>query len=197
MDNHTSPDIGDCLREGWQLYLKEPLLFSGATALAALLMALASWIPLAHMFLAPPLLAGMYLMIISVDRDEPVSIRRLFDGFSFFVPVVLSSVLISLIVSIGLVLLVLPGIYAALVYGITTLLIVDRGMDFWPAMESSRKTLHVYIWPYLLLALLLSVIFVLASIPLGLGLLVAVPVCMGAQYRFYRSISREPIPNSP
>ncbi len=192
MNTDTSPDIGNCLREGWQLYLKQPMLLSGATALVVLLNALASWIPFANMLVAPPLLAGLYLMILSLDRGEPLRIGRLFDGFSFFVPVVIASVLVSVIVTIGIFLLLLPGIYAAVVYGITTLLIVDRGLDFWPAMETSRKTLHRHFWPYLVLVLLLGILLILGSIPFGLGLLVAVPVCIAAQYCFYRDLAPAP-----
>jgi uncharacterized membrane protein len=124
-----------------------------------------------------------------IDDEQPVEIGRLFDGYQQFLPLVLASVLTSALVTIGLILLVLPGLYLALAYGFTVLMIVDRGFDFWPAMEASRKLITANFLRYLLLALVLGVICIISAIPFGLGLPIAIPVCLAAHYRFYRGLS--------
>lgn len=191
MSERLTPEIGDCLREGWALYLKEPVLLSGATILMAVICGVVSLIPFAGALIYPPLLAGLYSMVIRLDRGEAITVMHLFDGFQQFVPLVLASIVVSLLVTVGLFVLVLPGLYLVIVYGFTTLMIVDKKMDFWPAMESSRKLIHAHFVPYALLALVLIVICVLASIPFGLGLIVAGPVCLAAQYRFYQAVIDE------
>lgn len=184
----NSPDIGDCLREGWALYQREPLLLSGATILMGVIYGVGSLIPLAGALLYAPLLAGLYSLVIRIDRGQPVTLANLFDGFSCFLPLVIASVIISVLVTIGLIALVLPGLYLITVYGFTTLFIFDQKQDFWPAMENSRKTIHAHFWNYGLLGLLLLAICIVASIPFGLGLIIAAPVCIAAQYRFYRAV---------
>jgi uncharacterized membrane protein len=194
MTNPNSPDIGDCFSEGWALYRKDPVLLSGATILMAVICGIVGLIPLLGTVVYPPLLAGLYSMIIRLDRGESITIQNLFDGFQQFLPLLIASLLISLFVAIGLFLLVLPGLYLLVIYGFTTLFIVDGKQDFWPAMESSRRILHAHFWGYALFALLLAVICIIASLPLGLGLIIAAPVCLAAQYRYYLAVtSTEPI----
>ena len=186
---HTElPTVGTCLRGGWQLYLREPGLLTLATLLVGLMNGLAGWIPFANLLVGPPLLGSLYLMVMRVNTGESVGFNNLFDGFEHFLPLVIASLLVSVIVGIGVFLLVIPGLYFAVAYGLTTLLIVDRQMSFWQAMETSRLTLTSVFGRYLLLALALIAILVAGSVPFGLGLLVAVPVCIAAQLRFYQGI---------
>lgn len=188
MNTTPSPEIGTCLNEGWEIYKQRPLLLSGATALAAAINIVASWIPFAAMITYPLLLAGLYLIVVRLDRGESATIGNLLDGLPYFVPLVVASLLMSVLITIGIVLLVLPGLYLAVAYGFTTLNIIDRRLDFWPAMEDSRRTITAHLLPYFGLVLVMLVLLVLGSLPLGLGLLVAVPVCLAAQYRFYRRL---------
>lgn len=185
----SAPDLGATLSAGWEIYKKEPLLLSGATLLMAVINAVASWIPFANLLTSTPLLAGMYFMVMRIDRGESVDISVLFKGFNHLVPLVISAVLVGLFVAIGIFLLVLPGIYLALAYGFTTLKIIDGGFDFWPAMESSRKLINTVFMQYLVLSLILLLICFLGAIPFGLGLLVAIPVAVAAHYRFYNAIT--------
>ena len=69
--------------------------------------------------------------------------------------------------------------------------IVDRNLDFWPAMEHSRKTITAHFWTYTGFVLVVLLIVFLASLPLGLGLPIALPVCLAAQYFFYLDLNDE------
>ncbi|WP_439107632.1 hypothetical protein [Congregibacter sp.] len=189
MNERVIPDIGTCLKDGWDLYMKEPLLLSGATILMAVICGVVGLIPFAGALIYPPLLGGLYIMIIRLERGEDIRISNLFDGFQYFLPLVIAALLMSLLIAIGLFLLVLPGLYLTIAYGFTNLMIVDQNKNFWPAMESSRKLIHANFLSYALLVIVLAIILVAASIPLGLGLIVGVPVCIAAQYRFYRALS--------
>jgi uncharacterized membrane protein len=186
----ASIDIGAAMAEGWATYKREPLLLSSATLLLLVINTIATNIPFLNMVLYGPMLAGLYILVMRVARGENASFGNLFDGFrQFFVPTVLASVVTSILITLGILLLVLPGIYLALAYGFTYMYIVDRQLDFWPAMEASRKTITAHFWQYLVLALLFLVICLLGAIPFGLGLLVAMPLCMAAQYCVYRDLT--------
>ena len=192
MSRTPNPDITTCLKEGWDLYQRDPWLLSGATLIVGLINFVAGWVPFATLLTYPVLLGGLYLMIMRLDAGERPGMSALFDALPQFLPLVLASLAISALVFIGLILLVLPGLYLALAYGFTNLIIVERKLDFWPAMEASRRMVTEHFWNYLLLMLLFLALCIIGSIPFGLGLLVAVPVCLAAQYRYYRHINAEP-----
>lgn len=61
-----------------------------------------------------PLYAGQYWIALRIVREEPTSIRELFHGFSRWGSLVGVSLLTSLAVGIGFLLLVVPGIVWAL-----------------------------------------------------------------------------------
>jgi uncharacterized membrane protein len=188
IDGSYRIDIGGAIAEGWSIYQRAPLLLSGVTLLQIALNALASTVPLLNTALYGPLLGGLYIIVMRLDRNQPVQFANYFDAFALILPLALASVVSSLLISLGILLLILPGLYLALAYGFTYLNIIDRRMDFWPAMEASRKLITAHFWQYLLLALLFLVICALGAIPLGLGLLVAIPVCVAAQYSVYRDL---------
>jgi uncharacterized membrane protein len=188
---YTPPSVSQCLSDGWELYKREPGLLSAVTLVAAILSGIAGTIPFAGLLVYGPLLGGMYLLIMRLDRSEGIEFARLFDGFNYFLPLLMVSLLTSILVTIGLILLVLPGIYLAIAYSFSTLNVVSRGLDFWPAMEASRKTITRHFLQYALLGLICFGIFVLSAIPFGLGLLISVPVCLGAQYSFYKRVCEE------
>ncbi len=185
------PDIGSCLSRGWALYRDRPLLLSGATLLVALINAIASSIPFGTLITGPPLLGGLYCMVMRLERGEEAEIGNLFDALPRFVPLVVAAVLMSALITIGMVLLLLPGLYLAIAYGFTTLNIIDRNLDFWPAMEHSRKTITAHFWAYTGFVLVVLLIIFLASLPLGLALPIALPVCLAAQYFFYLDLDDE------
>lgn len=183
-----SADIGSCLRRGWELYKKEWPTLTAATFLAAIAMAIIGSIPFAGLLLWGPLLAGLYILIIKIDAGEPFTFSNYFDGFRWFVPLLVASILTSLLVFCGYLLFILPGIYLTIAYAFTTLNIVDRDLDFWPAMETSRKEITAHFLDYLLLAIVMFVIILIAAIPFGLGVFFALPVCLAAQYYFYKDM---------
>jgi len=76
---------------------------------------------------------------------------------------------------IGFVLLILPGIYLAVAYSFTVPFVTFLNMDFWEAMESSRKLITRNFWPFLGFFVILTLINVLGVILLGVGLLVHFP----------------------
>ncbi len=87
----------------------------------------------------------------------------------------LYSVVSSVFITVGFVLLIIPGLYLVVGYIFTTWLIVDRGLDFWQAMELSRKTVHKHLFEVFGFFLVLCLINLGGLLLLGLGLLVTVP----------------------
>ena len=88
-----------------------------------------------------------------------------------------SAIILQIVlVVIGFLLLVLPGIYLSVAYALTLPLILDKGMGPWEALEASRKAIHKQWWSVFGLYLVMLFLFILAVIPFGLGLIWIVPM---------------------
>jgi uncharacterized membrane protein len=75
-------------------------------------------------------------------------------------------------------------------------LVLDKKMEFWPAMEASRKIITRNWFSVFGFAIVLFLINVIGAIPLGLGLLLAVPLTYCAWAVAYDDIVGVAMPNS-
>lgn len=131
--------------------------------------------------------AGLLVVGIRHVAGKPVSWNMVFDGFPMAAKIVLATILQTLLITIGFLLLVLPGIYLAVGYALTLPLIVDRQMGPWQAMEASRKAIHKVWWKVFAVFFLMGLIFLVSIIPLGIGLIWTWPmfiVLAGVLYRY-------------
>jgi hypothetical protein len=115
--------------------------------------------------------AGLLRMGINQAVGDTVSWRMIFSGFSFAGKIVVATILQTILISIGFLLLILPGIYLSVGYAMTLPLIIDKGLSPWEAMEASRKAVHRVWWKIAALFVVIGVIMALSAIPLGVGLI--------------------------
>lgn len=113
--------------------------------------------------------AGLLFMGIKKAAGDPVAWRMVFTGFPVAGKIIVAAILQSILVIVGILLLVLPGIYLAIGYTMTMPLIIDRGMSPWQAMEASRKAIHKVWWKVAGLFFVMGLIFLLSMVPLGIG----------------------------
>ncbi len=132
--------------------------------------------------------AGLLFMGIRKVAEEPISWNMVFRGFSMAGKIIVATILQSLLVGIGFLLLVLPGIYLAIGYAMTIPLIIDRRMSPWQAMEASRKAVHREWWKIAGIFLVMTLIFNLSMVPLGIGLIWTWPMFIILAGVVYRSL---------
>ena len=123
-----------------------------------------------------PLLIGITLLGIKQARGEDIEIPSIFNYYPLLIPIILSYFAMNLLIVIGLMLLVIPGIYLAVSYTFTYALIVDKGLGVWEAMELSRKTVTSQWFKFFGLAVLTTVVVVISAIPFGVGLIWTLPM---------------------
>jgi len=123
-----------------------------------------------------PLLVGLMMMGIHLSRGEEISFKSVFDYYHMTGILSLGAILVYIMTFIGLILLILPGIYLSIAYMFTLPLIADKGMGVWEAMEYSRKTVTKHWFKVFGLMILLTIIAVVGTIPLGIGLVWAIPL---------------------
>ncbi len=142
-------EIGECLRRGWRSLLDNPGLFFGAATLLVLMRLALGMIPfvggIANWILYGAFYGGFYLIVLKRLRGEPSGLGDLFAGFSQnFSQLMLVGIVSQLLTSVGMAVCVVPGIYLAVAWKFSVPLVMDQGLEFWPAMEASRRVIHRY-----------------------------------------------------
>ncbi len=118
---------------GWDLIKGDWLTF----ALMALVFAVVtSCIPLV---LNGPLMAGFHIACIRKLMSGKTEVGDLFKAFNRFGATLLACLVISVFTFLGSLLCVIPGLILVAMYQFTYLFIVDKKMDFWPAMQASHE----------------------------------------------------------
>lgn len=185
--------ISNCLSRGWNLVRGNFWLAVGATALVVVLVWAASFVPvLGSLLFNYVLLGGLDWMFLKLARGQKAELADAFVGFGpMFVPLMLFSLVGQLLTILGLVLCIIPGVYAMVVWLLfPTLLILDKGMDFWPAMELSRKVVHRHFWPVFGLALICALLMLAGVLAAVVGLFVAMPIATAAIVYAYEDLFR-------
>jgi uncharacterized membrane protein len=115
--------------------------------------------------------AGLFLMGIKRAAGETIHWKMIFKGFSCAGKIVVTTILQFILISIGFLLLILPGIYLIVGYTMTIPLIIAKGVSPWQAMEMSRKAVHKIWWKVMGIYCIMVLIFMVSFIPLGIGLI--------------------------
>lgn len=123
-----------------------------------------------------PFVGGIVVMCLKQIQGRDVSFGDLFSAFNKTLPLFLAAILINILVSIGFLLLVLPGIYLGVCYLLVVPLIIDRDLGVWEAMEASRKAITKRWFSVFGLYLLLLLIVLVSMLPFGIGLLWSIPL---------------------
>lgn len=135
-----------------------------------------------------PLVAGILMMGLFRAVDAPVKYSMAFAYFKYSLPIIIATFFSSLLVMLGFLLLVIPGIYLSIAYVFTMPLIIEKDMDFWQAMETSRKAVHQHWFKVFLIYALVGIIYIISLIPLGIGLIWALPFFVALHGVLYRRI---------
>ncbi len=192
--------VGRCFARSWKLYRANFWLLTGTTAVVLILYSILHSVPVfgnvAAVVLGGVLSAGLSVVFLKLIRGQRAEFADVFVGFQRrFVPLMLASAITFILVSAGLLLCLLPGIYLAVAWLFTYPLIIERSLDFWPAMELSRKVVHERWWELFALALVALLLFVggflLTFFIFGLGGFLTAPIAYGALIFAYEDIFGE------
>ncbi len=71
---------------------------------------------------------------------------------------------------------IVPFMYLTVAWMFSYALVIDRGLEFWPAMELSRKVVNMNLWGWFLFMLVLTLLSIAGVLALCVGFLVVLPV---------------------
>lgn len=171
-------EIGKILSRSGEVFKNNlgPLL--GATLVMWVILGVSGVIYIGPLVLAGPLTLGLYKMVQAALRGQPVEFGDLFSGFQKFLPAFLANLIITVFSAIGMIFCIIPGLLIGILYIPTYLFILDDNLEFWNAMEASRKMVMNNFGQWIILALVLFVLNLAGALVCCIGMAVTMPISM-------------------
>lgn len=129
---------------------------------------------------------GLTRVGLNLVSGKPAELGMLFGESSKLVNGVIAYFLFSFMVVIGLLLLVVPGIYLALRFGQFQTAIVDKNLGAIDALKYSSRITEGNKWNLFGLYIIFFLIVLGGALALGVGLIVALPITCLGQFVAYR-----------
>lgn len=140
----------------------------------------------AYIFFVNPLTAAFTLIGAERAAGGDVRPRQIFDYYHRAWPLLLLYILMLLLIFLGYLALIIPGIYLSVAYIFAMPLAADKGLSPWRALETSRKAVSKHWFAILGFMLLLALMNIAAFFALGIGLIWTIPwsfCAVGVAYR--------------
>ncbi len=176
--------VENVLQVGFNLFRKSPAIF----ILYGLIGLLVFSNPVSGLLLGGPVTVGYYVVARRVRHNRQVELPDFFRGFDRFLPLLLLNLLITVVVVLGLLLLVIPGVYFAISYIFSHFFVWFYDVDPTEAVSLSRKTVSGNFGQIFLLCLVLAGINLLGALAFGVGLLLTVPFSYCVLYAAFDDI---------
>ena len=145
-------------------------------------------VPVIGFIISMPLVAGFYLSAHYLESGKTLHFEDMFDGFKHFAGLFLFAIVSAFFIILGLIALIIPGIYLLVGYIFTPFFIVFEKMDFWEAMERSRKLVHKEWLSFFVFLIVLFLFNILGLLALGIGVLLTIPISFCAIYAAFDDI---------
>jgi uncharacterized membrane protein len=201
---HATFSIDAALRYGWNTFMKRPGFFIGITIIVGIV----SFVAGAVGSLFGEGAGGMFGSLVNiaittlVDLGVIAILLKAFDDVQAptfadmwhpdrYLPYLLATLLMGLIVIIGLVLLIVPGLIAMVLLMFTKFVVVDRNMGAIDALKESARITTGNRFNLFLFILALIAINIVGALLLLVPLLVTIPASSLAMVYAYRTLAHQ------
>jgi hypothetical protein len=185
-------DIGGCIGRGWQLVKKNFWLLIGVSFVGGLIAAgggIPYLGPIIGLIIGGPMMGGLYALYLKKIRGQPATFGDAFIGFSTaFVPLMLTHLVSGLLTIVGCLLCILPGIYLGVGWIFAVPLVMDKKIEFWPAMELSRKVVSKHWWLMFGFLIVCGLVTLAGVIACCVGVFVSIAIVEAALMYAYEDI---------
>jgi GYF domain 2 len=139
------------------------------------------------------LMAGLMKYFLKLIRGEPAAVGDAFAGFGPMIgQLFLLGLVSNLLVLIGYALCIIPGLFLQVAWLFALPLVVDRRLNFWGAMELSRKMVCKHWFMVFAFLIVYTLVVLLGLLACCIGIFVSTPVGLGAWMYAYETIFSRP-----
>jgi|SRR5579871_475316 len=204
--------IEEALGRGWALFKENWLLLIGALLITGVIQGVCSGIAsavgkqpvlsliaqLAAEAVGLALYGGLARITLALVDGRTPSMELLFSAFPLIVNLFVAGVLTGILVGIGFVLLIVPGIFLATRLAFATFFIVDEGAGPIEAIQRSWDMTRGHFWQLFLFGIVVVILNCLGLLILLVGVLATGAVTLVATAFIYRRLSgTEAVTTSP
>lgn len=132
---------------------------------------------------------GMIYVALRLHDRKKTVYGDLFRHIHLIIPYFLASIIYSLIVIVGFILFIIPGIIWGIKFRYFPYLMVDRKLGPIDALKESSKITKGARWNLFFFGILLVLINILGALALLVGLFVTIPLSMMAEVYVYRKLA--------
>ena len=135
-----------------------------------------------------PLTIGCAAYILKFVRGKKPEVNEIFGHYKNILTIALVTILVYVFISIGMVLLIIPGIIIALMLSMYTYILADGETDIWETIKQSANMMKGHKWEYFVFLLSFIGWILLCFITLGIAAIYVVPYMNTASCIWYDNL---------
>lgn len=136
-----------------------------------------------------PLMLGAAIFSLAISRGGEARLEQLFDGFTLYSKALVTHLLMLLFVVLWALLLIIPGIIAALSYSMSFYILADdSSLAPRQVLDKSKRMMEGYKAKLFYLCLRFFLLALLCILTLGIGFLWLIPYVNVTMAKFYDDI---------
>jgi uncharacterized membrane protein len=183
--------VWEFIGRGWDVVKPHWLPLSAMFAIYWLICGMVPYLgACAQFIIGGTLMVGIWRAILGTIDGRKPDVGMMFQGFDRFGDAFLAHLISSILIVLGFVCLIVPGIILAIMWMFTLPVIGETPLGFWEAMRESSRLTEGYRWRLFLLALACLLVFLLGLLVFCVGVFVSLAVnvtAMGLAYRFLQA----------
>lgn len=196
--DEKSFSIEEALKEGWK-YTKENIGFLiGYQIILFLLMVLFGgksdsvfgvlWHLIGWLIIIAAKM-GLYNSCLMIIAGIKPGLDQLYQNWGLVLSWIVAGFLLAIMIVVGLILLIVPGLYVWARFGFFPFFILDKKMGPIEALQAASQATEGIRWQVFLLFLTCLALDILGLLLLGVGLLITAPITLLAMATVYRKIT--------
>jgi len=186
----TSPDMVSRGTDAGDVVLGNVVISTGLLGTVVLGTGLLGIVLFAYgLLIAGPVEYGTASAYLKAARGDKLEIKDMFAAFRNYWNAVLANLLVYIIVSVGFVLLIVPGIIFACKLAFVHYLVVDQKMEVIKAVKESWRMTNGHAWQVFLIGLLAIPISIAGLLCFGVGIIIAMMWVSLAFASLYHAVS--------
>ena len=145
---------------------------------------------LLSLFVTPPIGVGLALFFLNIHSDKKPEIETIFNPFKdVWLNSVLAYFMMIVIILIGFILLVIPGVIATLMFSQVFYIIAeDNKIDPYNALVKSKKMMEGNKWKLFKIMLIILLLAIVCILTLGIGFIWLAPYQNAVYAKFYNVV---------
>ena len=194
--------IDESFRHGWEIFKANKKVLILATIIIMLLGGigksnqqhemrwgiLATIVSLVFFIVSVVLQIGWYKLLLKFEDGLKPKLGELLGYEQLFFKFLITQVISGILVLVGFILLIVPGVYFLLTYGFASLIAVDTNLSISESFKESKRITAGSKGRLFLFFVAVVALNIIGAIALVVGLLVSIPVSMLAYIHVYRTL---------